>query len=427
MLGSARVTSARLLGPQELKTRERLQYLEKNPYEGVLMNKRKLGVTRRRFLQSSAAGVAALTIVPRSVLGQGQTPPSGEFGGALIGCGGRGGGTFGGLGPNVRRLASCDVKYKNRADNKTFYTDFRRVLERNDIHVVAIATPPGWHALISIAAMEAGKDVLCEKPMTRFIAEGRAVAEAEKRFGRIFQIGTYGRFGASRSMRKIFDSGLLKQCDTVVIQRGGKKVRPWSGQVKFNVPGVPVNRHRTGGTHRGYWDLEGGGLADMANHHLDGLAYQYGRDVTSPVEITPHAPPQHPEACGMWGWCEMKYADGFMLVLDSGEWGKRYDRLKEKNKGEGDIKNMLSEQDRKKLDAMPNPKPLVKFPEAIRTRKQAGGNAEVSYYVSTIYHLMNVAFRCNRKLRFDPVKGEIVGDEEANRLIYQPMRAPWRL
>ena len=70
------------------------------------------------------------------------------------------------------------MKFKDRADNKEFYTDFRLLLERDDIDVVAIATPPGWHALISIAAMEAGKDVVCEKPMCRFISEGRAVAEA---------------------------------------------------------------------------------------------------------------------------------------------------------------------------------------------------------------------------------------------------------
>ena len=81
----------------------------------------------------------------------------------------------------------------------------------------------------------------------------------------------------------------------------------------------PYNSHRTGGTHRGYWDYEGGGLADMAHHQLHGLAYQHGRDLTSPVEITAHAPPQHPEAVGMWGWVELKYADGFMLVLDSGD------------------------------------------------------------------------------------------------------------
>ena len=130
------------------------------------MSDLKRKVTRRRFLQGSAAGVAAATIVPRHVLGVGEKAPSEQFGGALIGCGGRGDGTFEGLGPGVRRLAECDVKFKDTADNKTIYTDFRRVLERKDIDVVAIATPPHWHALISIAAMEAGKDVLCEKPMT---------------------------------------------------------------------------------------------------------------------------------------------------------------------------------------------------------------------------------------------------------------------
>ena len=415
------------------------------------MKKRKLESTRRAFLQSSAAGVAALTIVPRNVLGQGETPPSAEFGGALIGCGGRGGGTFGDLsrrhGLKVRLLAKCDVRHSRiggEPDNKTRYTDYRRLLERKEIEIVAIGTPPGWHALVSIAAMEAGKDVLCEKPMTRFIAEGRAVAEAERRFGRVFQIGTYGRFGGGRQkIRKIFASGLLKQCDTVQINRGGVKVAQWSGKVKYDVPEVPAslewdmycgpaplrpyNPHRVGGTHRGYWDLEGGGLADMAHHHLDGPAYQFGRDLTAPVEITPYAPPAHPEACGLWGWCEMKYADGFTLVLESGEWGKPYDRLKSQHTSEGDLRNMLSEEDRRKLDAMPDLEPLLGFGEAVKQRKPAGGNAEASQRVATIYHLANIAFRCGRKLRYDPDKEEIVGDEEANRLVYQPMRAPWRL
>jgi predicted dehydrogenase len=365
------------------------------------------------------------------------------FGGALIGCGGQGPSTFRGLGPDVTMLAQCDVKFKDRADNKTFYTDFRYLLERADIDVVAIATPPGWHALISIAAMEAGKDVLCEKPMTRFIAEGRAVAEAEKRFGRIYQIGTYGRFGGNQKLRKVFESGLLNKCDTVIVQRGGVKVKEWSGKVRYDVRDVPqnldwdmycgpaplrpFNPHRLGGTHRGYWDYEGGGLADMAHHHLDRLAYEYGRDLTAPVEVTAHAPPAHPEAVGLWGWVELKYADGFTLVLDSGEWGEPYDRMEERNTGEDGVRRMLSEADRAKLDAMPDPEPLVSFPDAIRTRKQAGGHAAASHRVATIYHLANVAIRTGRTLRFDPDTDQVIGDDEANRLVNQPMRAPWRL
>src|SRR5512137_3058994 len=183
-------------------------------------------LTRRRFLHGSVTAVVAPMIVPRHVLGRGYAAPSDTFGGALIGCGGQGPGTFKAMsqGLNVRELARCDVKWADSADNKTTYTDFRRVLERKDIDLVAIATPPHWHALISIAAMEAGKDVLCEKPMTRFIAEGRAVANAEKRYGRIFQVGTFGRFERSRSpesilKRKIMTSGLLKNCEAVLVER----------------------------------------------------------------------------------------------------------------------------------------------------------------------------------------------------------------
>ncbi|MDH3719627.1 MAG: Gfo/Idh/MocA family oxidoreductase [Planctomycetota bacterium] len=400
-------------------------------------------ITRRTFVAGAAAGLTAPMIVPRHVLGGADKPaPSEEFGGALIGCGGQGGSTFGSLGPGVRLLAQCDVKFKDRADNKKFYTDFRRVLERDDIDVVAIATHPGWHALISIAAMEAGKDVVCEKPMCRFISEGRAVAEAEKRYGRVFQIERKGGYSPNK-VRKIFESGLLKKCDSVYVRRGGFKVKGWSGKVRYNVDKVPdnldwdmycgpaplrpFNSHRNGGSHRGYWDYEGGGLGDMAHHHLHGMAYQYGRDLTAPVEVVPHAPPQHPEACGLWGWCELKYADGFTLVLESGEWGKPYDRLKSQKTGEGDLLNMLSEEDRKKLDELPEPTRLPFFPEAIRTRQQTGSHAERSHRVAMIYHLANVAFRCGRTINFDPDTEQVIGDEEANRLVNQPMRAPWRL
>ena len=194
------------------------------------MIKRKL--TRRRFLKNTVATSAVFSIVPAHVLGgPDHVAPSDTFGGALIGCGGRGPGTYREMctGLTVVRLADCDVRFVGKADNKRFYTDFRRVLDRKDIDLVAIGTPPHWHALISIAAAEAGKDVLCEKPMTRFIAEGRAVANAFKRNGRIFQVGTFGRFGQSRNKssiltHKIMKSGLLKPNPGVVIRAGGFKV-----------------------------------------------------------------------------------------------------------------------------------------------------------------------------------------------------------
>jgi len=409
------------------------------------------GFTRRRFVQAGVVGFAVPALVPAHIIGRGQPPPSEQLGGALVGCGGRGPGTFKGLGPDVRMVACCDVD-RHRAERvaaqhkpkPAVYTDFRKLLERKDVDVVAIATHPGWHALVSIAAMEAGKDVLCEKPMTRFIAEGRAVVEAERRYGRIFQIGTYGRFSYSRNpqnvlVHKIMASGLLKECKGVWIKRGGLKVAQWSGKVRYDVRPVPewldwdmycgpaplrpYQPHRFGGTHRGYWDYEGGGLADMAQHYLDPIVWKYAKDETAPVEVEAYAPPAHPEACGMWGWVELQYADGFTIVLDSGEWGKPYDRKKPREVKLED----LSPEDQKKIKEMPDPEPLVDFVTAVKTRKRAGGHAEAAHRTVTVIHLANIAIRTGRKLRYDPVKEQIIGDEEANRLAYQPMRPPWHL
>jgi len=405
--------------------------------------------SRRLFLKTSVATMASVTIVKPHVLGGPRhVPPSETLGGALIGVGGRGPGTYSDLSRkhklNIVKLAECDVKWVGKADNKTRYTDFRRVLERKDIDVVAIATPPHWHALISIAAMAAGKDVVSEKPMTRFIAEGRAVADAEKRYGRVYQVGTYGRFGkqgdaGARARRKLMKSGLLDDCKGVLIMHRGYKVKQWSGLVNtapqqvpdwldwdmYQGPNAmkPFHRHRFGGTHRGYWDYDGGGLGDMGQHFLDPVTWEYGLDHTSPSEITPYAPPAHPEAVGMWGWVELKYANGFTIVLESREWGKRYDRKQSRDISAND----LTPDNRRKLAEMPDPERLLGFGEAVKARKPAGGNAEAAHRTVTIMHLANIAIRMGRKIHFDPVTEQIVGDEEANRLVNQPMRAPWHL
>ena len=125
----------------------------------------------------------------------------------------------------------------------------------------------------------------------------------------------------------------------------------------------------------------------------------------------------------MWGWVEMRYADGMTFVMTSNEWGEPYDRKKPREVSLSD----LSEEDQKKVQQMTDPEPLVSFPEAVKTRRQPGGHAEAAHRTVTLCHLANLAIRTGRKLRYDPVKEEFIGDEEANRLAYQPMRAPWRL
>jgi myo-inositol 2-dehydrogenase/D-chiro-inositol 1-dehydrogenase len=410
------------------------------------MKSKRPTISRRRFVQAAAASVGPL-IVPRHVLGgPGFVPPSDTFGAALIGCGGRGNGTFQDMsrGLTVRRLAECDVRFVGRADNKTTYTDFRRVLDRNDIDLVAIATPPHWHALISIAAAQAGKDIMCEKPLTRSIGEGRAVVNAVNRYGRILQVCTFGRFGASNNRdniltHKIMKSGLLRNCQAVNIKQGGFKVREWSGRPDLPITTPPRNldwdmycgpsplkpfvSQRFGGTHRCYWDYEGGGLSDMGQHFFDPVQWTYAKDDTSPVEIEAYAPPAHPEVTGMWGWVELRYADGLTFVLESNEWGERYDRRAARPVSIND----LDENDRATVMAAPNPEPLVSFADAVRTRRQPGGHAEAAHRAATILHLANIAIRVGRRIRYDPVREQIIGDEEANRLVNPPMRGPWHL
>ena len=409
---------------------------------------------RRKFLKTSAATAAGFQIVPRHVIGgQGHTPPSETYGAALIGCGGRGPGTYEGMvrGLPTQLVAACDVQktrvegFARRKNPKAkTYNDFRRLLENPDVDLVAIATPPHWHALISIAAAEAGKDVLCEKPMTRFIAEGRAVVEAFERYKRVFQIGTFGRFGASKSstsrtIHKIMRSGLLKPNPGVHIKKGGLKLHNWSGKPGLNPqtpsadldwdlycgpsPYKPFVPPRIGGTHRNYWDYEGGGLCDMGQHHFDPQQWIYGKDDTSPVTIEAFAPPSHPDVTGMWAWVELTYADGFTFVMDSTEWGPQYSRKASKQVS----LSQLSEANQAKIKAMPDPEPLLSFAEAVKQRKPAGGHPEAAHRAACILHLANLSIRLGRKLQYDPVKEQFVGDEEANRFVNVPMRSPWHL
>ena len=409
---------------------------------------------RRKFLKTSAATAAGFQIVPRHVIGgQGHTPPSETYGAALIGCGGRGPGPYEGMvrGLPTQLVAACDVQktrvegFARRKNPKAkTYNDFRRLLENPDVDLVAIATPPHWHALISIASAEAGKDVLCEKPMTRFIAEGRAVVDAFERYKRVFQIGTFGRFGASKSstsrtIHKIMRSGLLKPNPGVHIKKGGLKLHNWSGKPGLDPqtpsadldwdlycgpsPFKPFVPPRIGGTHRNYWDYEGGGLCDMGQHHFDPQQWIYGKDDTSPVTIEAFAPPSHPDVTGMWAWVELTYADGFTFIMDSTEWGPRYDRKAAKQVS----LSQLSAEDQEKIKAMPDPEPLLSFAEAVKQRKQAGGHPEAAHRAACILHLANLSIRLGRKLQYDPVKEQFVGDEEANRFVNVPMRSPWHL
>jgi len=413
-------------------------------------------ITRRRFLGSAAATAATITIVPSHVLGgPGRAAsPSDTVTYGVIGNGGRADAGINCLGTR-KRIAICDVDtkhFKPKGRRKEgappekidTYTDYRKMLERKDLDVVAIGTPPHWHALPCIHAAQAGKDIFCEKPMTKFIAEGRAVADAVERYGVVFQIGTFGRFNNAKKKdhvanHKIIQYGLAESLDGVVAtprakNRTGNPALAMQTPIPANLdyemwlgpaPFKPYNKSRVHYSNRFYWDYEGGDLTNFGFHSFDPVQWSYAKDDTSPVKIEPCAPwPQHPDAVCPYSWVELTYADGLKIIITGGKAGKKYDRGKKKSMvGAKD----LDDAGRKKLAELPDPPPLVKFGEAVRTRQQAGGNAESSHRVSTALNLANIAIRMGRTLRYDPVAEQIVGDEEANRFVDIPMRAPWHL
>jgi predicted dehydrogenase len=416
-------------------------------------------ISRRRFVGVSAGLAAGFTIVPRRVLGgPGYVAPSEELTKAVIGVGGQGQSHLDISGS--RLVAVCDVDAKHLAETVEKckgvkgVRDFREILADPGIDIVHIVTPDHWHALMSVMAARAGKDVWCEKPMTRTLGEGLAVRDTIRRTGRIFRINTWFRFqdnfygfGSNvRRIKKAVESGLLgwPLKATVSGATGFNWKFFWSGKTDITpepvppeldyemwlgpAPWKPYHPHRVHGSFRGYWDYGGGGLADMGQHYLDPVQYLLGKDGTSPVSVEAEAPPQHPDAASSWDYVVLKYSDGCEIHLDGvgrypdapfleGPGGKLYPKFR------SSIPNF-----ERTIDALPDPAPQNDdFHECVRTRRKFALNEENGFRSCSIIHLANAAIRLGRPLRFDPEHARFIQDDEANRLIHQPMRSPWHM
>lgn len=418
------------------------------------------GPNRRTLVKGALAGAAAVMIVPRRVLGgQGFTAPSDELTKAVIGVGGMGRSHLKYEG--ARLVAVCDVDrehlqnaVRTAGNGVRAYSDFRQLLEQRDIDIVHIATPPHWHALIAVAAAQAGKDIWCEKPMSRTVGEGIKMVEAVQRHGRIFRLNTWFRFRGKyygmgtpvEPIKKLVQAGVfgwpLKV--TVGATTGFKWKFQWNGRTDLApqpvpseldydfwlgpAPYKPYHPHRVHGSFRGYWDYDGGGLGDMGQHYLDPVQYILGKDDTSPEQIEVDAPQQHPDAVGSWRRITLRYADGCEIVLD-GEGRDRRAAFIEGPDGKlyrglgSNIRNL-----KRILADLPASEPQVTdFAEAVRTRQKFALNEANGHRSCTLVNLGVIALRLRRHLRFDPVAQRFQGDEQANRLIDQPMRGPWVL
>ncbi|HRC89295.1 MAG TPA: Gfo/Idh/MocA family oxidoreductase [Bacteroidales bacterium] len=416
--------------------------------------------TRRSFLKKTGAAMLAFTIVPRRVLGgQGYTPPSDQLTKGIIGVGGMGKGHFNYEG--TRLLAVCDVDRKHLEEavalakgNVSAYHDFRELLARPDIDVVHIATPPHWHGIISKMAAEAGKDIWCEKPMTRTIGEGIKVVEAVNKYGRMFRLNTWFRFkdqfygmGTTvKPIKKVVESGALGWPLKVTVSgiTGFDWKFYWSGLYNLKpepvppeldydfwlgpAPWKPYNPERVHSKFRGYWDYDGGGLGDMGQHYLDPVQYLLGKDNTSPVYVEIDAPQQHWDAVGSWRRITYTYADGCKIILDGenrdkdaayieGPYGKIYRGFK------SDIPDF-----EKLVNSLPDPQPqITTFTESVLSRKKFALNEENGHRSCTLINLGVIALRLGRNLKYDPDRQIFIDDEGANRLINQPMRQPWTI
>ena len=430
--------------------------------------------TRRGFLQ--AAGAASLfSIAPARVL-WGDTAPSNQLTRALIG--------FGCIAHSAnhlpfkgsRLIGLCDP-WKERQDyglvcaeksgwgKVKAYKNFMALLADKDVDIVHICTPPHWHGCMSVMAANAGKDIWCEKPMTRTVGEGKRVMEVVKAKKRMFRLNTWFRFQGTfygfgttvEPIRQVVENGLLgkgpMKCTFGAGQGFGWKFG-WSGRANAApepvpagldwdmwlgpAPYKPYTAHRAGTSFRGYWDYDSGGLGDMAQHYLDPLQYLLCKDDTSPVKIDYKGPRQHPECVGRFDRITLTYDDGTTVDLDGDETLTGEPLLRGANgmcvypKAKDGKTLRLVDKDGKELDAekilaeLPKPAPQqTDFIDSCKNRKTFALNESNGFRSCTMFNLGIAAERLGRGFEFDPVTLHAKNDPAADRFLYQSMRSPW--
>jgi predicted dehydrogenase len=416
----------------------------------------------RRSFAGIAAAVAAPVFIPRSAFGAND-----HINGAVIGNGNRGTDVLDGMlkDAGVRVIAVCDVDRSRRENTASkvhnkyggevkcdAYADYRELLDRKDIDAVGIATPDHWHALMACAAMKAGKDVYCEKPLTLTIAEGRAMAETARRYGRILQTGVQRRSnGAFRRICELAINGRVGPLKTIEIGLGCRPVEPhpwtpepvpegfdydmWLGPA----PSEPYHKDRCHYNFRFVRAYSGGEMTNIGQHFLDLAQWALGADAAGPVEIA--AQGEYHDT-GLWDTfhkfrVEYKYACGATVVCTHGPVGIKFigtegwlaapSWTNTPNQGEpaSVLKSVIRPNEIHLHESHGDH--IEDFMWAVRTRGRPSAPVEVGHRTVTVCHLGNIALTTGRTLRWDAAKEEFVGDAMANAMRSRPYRAPWRL
>ncbi|MBQ9798861.1 MAG: Gfo/Idh/MocA family oxidoreductase [Thermoguttaceae bacterium] len=441
--------------------------------------------TRRDLLKIQGAGALSLamfsTFAPRWQTYAANSPNE-RFKIGFVGCGGMGRGDARELAYFGDVVALCDVDREHaesfqhdgnivkKPNEALVVQDYRRVLERDDIEIVGIATPDHWHVKIAVEALLAGKHVFCQKPLTLTIAENQLIRKAVEKTGKTFLVGTQQRCDVDRFMKTaaLVRKGLLGQIKRVVVSldqgpnRGPFPVAEIPDPSRFDwnmflgqAPEVEFRWERARGTFRYWYDYSGGQFTDWGAHHIDCALWALDRDKhgAGPVEIdgrtAEHASPLdefgRPTVDDRYNTAttfeiKTKFADGVELIVKSepnsngilfeGTEGRVYvnrGRLTGKPIEDG-VLDKISHDD---LVALNHNKPLEwtkeNFFRCIREGGLPSSDAFSHTYSMNVCHLCAIAARLGRVIRWNPETETIEGDDVAASFLSREQRKGFEL
>jgi predicted dehydrogenase len=434
-------------------------------FDMAKMDKKFNRLSRRAFLQKSlaAGAVCALPIiVPSSVFGE--NAPSNRIGIGIIGSGGQGILNLKAFlhKPSAQAVAVCDVDYKHREEARKIarlsesasHNDFRELLARADVDAVVVSTPDQWHALISIAAAKAGKDIYCEKPLAFNVAEGRMLCETVKQYGRILQTGSHQRSDNNfRLACELVRNGRIGKIHTIKVEipensrpnpltwktepaPSGLDYDLWLGPAQYR----PYIQH---GCHYNWhfiYDFGWGQLTNWGAHAIDIAQWGNGADLNGPVEVSGKAefPKEGLFETPLSYDIEYKYANGVRLLCKTGKAGIQESPVRFEGT-EGWIfvsRSSFLSQPASIIQSIIGPDEIhlyrsrdhhQNFLDCIRLRTKPAVDVETGHRSATVCHIGGIAVRLGRKLQWDPIKECFINDTEADKMLARPMRSPWCL
>ena len=432
-------------------------------------------INRRTFVRRTAGGMvlAMPALASSAALGQAAAPaPSDRITVGVIGVGDFGRRQHLGKlllpNPRVRVAAVCDVDQFHREQAGLdvlaqtgkpvdLYKDFRDLLDRRDIDAVVIATPDHWHALIAQAAIEAGKDVYCEKPLTWSIDEGKALVAAARRYGTVFQTGSQQRsdsyyFRQAHDLVRRGAIGKLLKVTTHLGRGGGGKHMPaqtpppnldwnfWLGPAPY----ADYTPDRCHYSFRGFADYSGGKLTDHGAHHHDIVQWIVGADGSGPTHVEGTGTFDENGPSDVPRTFEIKFIyglhDGVELTTTSE--ASPHGGLIELYGSRGHIsvsRQRIRAEDPSILQGETGPEEYrprlqesyvrhyANWLDCIQSRQRPLCDVEMGHRGATVSHLANIAVRLQRPLAWDPVQEKFPDDDPANRLLGRAMRGTWRL